>query len=306
MFYQCNARNKQSAHRIDARHFLSTQHSNTPYRPTLSIHTLSTHPLTPPFHPTLSTHPINTSYQRTLSTHPINAPSQHTLSTHPLTPPFQPTLSTHPINPYPINTHIINPLTHHQQSLSTQKHPSCSQPPTNYTHLCRFIPQIKAVPPACKHVLSGALNILTAHQRWESPDLNPNPKSHLTLILILLKVNPNPHLTLPSLPLTLISANPYQSTILTAHHTHRKPNNRIPFAESIEMNVKSQHGCMDGGQLRTMGLVVVEGEMGSGKEEAMVWLKRSCANRALRMVSVKLTPGDRVVEYRYQSIIYTL
>ena len=47
----------------------------------------------------------------------------------------------------------------------------------------------------------------------------------------------------------------------------------------------------------TMGLVVVEGEMGSGKEEAMVWLKRSCANRALRVVSMNMFAEDRAADY---------
>ena len=102
--------------------------------------------------------------------------------------------------------------------------------------------EVKAVPHACKNVLSVALKILNTRKR--------------------------------------------------------KFRNRVPFASSEDMNMRSQHGN-SGGPLRAMGLVVIEGEMGSGKEEAMVWLKRSCANRAVRVVSVKLTAGDRTVEFRY-------
>ena len=63
-------------------------------------HTLSAHPLTPPYQPTLSTHPINTPYQPTL---PI-------LSIHSLSTPFQPVLSTHPLNTNPHHQTSTHPV----------------------------------------------------------------------------------------------------------------------------------------------------------------------------------------------------
>ena len=47
----------------------------------------------------------------------------------------------------------------------------------------------------------------------------------------------------------------------------------------------------------TMGLVVLEGETGSGKEESMLWLKRCCGNRALRMVSMNIFAEERAADY---------
>ena len=57
---------------------------------------------------------------------------------------------------------------------------------------------------------------------------------------------------------------------------------------------------------KEMGLVVIEGEMGCGKEEAVRWLKRSCANRALRVVGVKLGVEDRPVEYSALARLFRL
>lgn len=58
--------------------------------------------------------------------------------------------------------------------------------------------------------------------------------------------------------------------------------------------------------LCTMGLVVIEGETGSGKEEAMVWLKRSCANRALRVVSLDVFVEDRGADYSTLARLFRL
>ena len=46
-----------------------------------------------------------------------------------------------------------------------------------------------------------------------------------------------------------------------------------------------------------VGLVVIEGEAGCGKAEAILYLKRSCANRAMRVVAVKPTVENRAASY---------
>ena len=58
---------------------LSTHLINALHQPTLSIHSLSTHPLKPsaPYQYILSTHPINQPYHHNLSTHPINISYSH-------------------------------------------------------------------------------------------------------------------------------------------------------------------------------------------------------------------------------------
>ena len=56
----------------------------------------------------------------------------------------------------------------------------------------------------------------------------------------------------------------------------------------------------------TMGLVVIEGEMGSGKEEATVWLKRACGNRALRVVSMGMLVEDRAADYSAVARLFRL
>ena len=58
--------------------------------------------------------------------------------------------------------------------------------------------------------------------------------------------------------------------------------------------------------LCTIGLVVIEGETGSGKEEAMIWLKRSCANRALRVVSMNMFAEDRAADYSTMARLFRL
>ena len=44
-------------------------------------------------------------------------------------------------------------------------------------------------------------------------------------------------------------------------------------------------------------LVILEGEMGCGKEETITWLKRVCANRSLRVIAMKPSVEDRAGEY---------
>ena len=58
--------------------------------------------------------------------------------------------------------------------------------------------------------------------------------------------------------------------------------------------------------LCTMGLVVIEGEIGSGKEEAMIWVKRSCANRALVVVSMHMFVEDRAADYSTVARLFRL
>ena len=70
------------------------------------------------YHHTLSTHPINPPYQHTLSTHPINPPyhplSTHPISTHPINPPYPPPIHPPHITPYhPISPHPITPYPPH-------------------------------------------------------------------------------------------------------------------------------------------------------------------------------------------------
>ena len=61
---------------------------------TISVTLPYQHPLCIPSQPTHSIHPPNSHSQHTLSTHPVNPPYQPL----PLNPPTQPTLSTYPIN----------------------------------------------------------------------------------------------------------------------------------------------------------------------------------------------------------------
>ena len=62
-------------------------------------HTLSVHPVSPPYQQTLSIHLVSLPCQSTLSTHPVNTPYQHTLSTNLVSPPYQHTLSIHLVSP---------------------------------------------------------------------------------------------------------------------------------------------------------------------------------------------------------------
>ena len=101
---------------------------------------------------------------------------------------------------------------------------------------------------------------------------------------------------------------------LNSHSSRRRiVSSSFGSEEAEEMNVDNEASgkplrasFIGNHTLCTMGLVVIEGEVGSGKEEAMVWLKRACANRALRVVSMGMLVEDRAADYSAVARLFRL